>query len=57
MKTCGALGPDEDISGAVEAVSFDHTLREIERLVEENLNKDRVVLVKSVEIYEVMRDF
>jgi hypothetical protein len=26
LRACGALGPDEQISGAVEAVSFDDTV-------------------------------
>ena len=31
LKQCNLLGEDDTISGAMEAVSFDDTLREIER--------------------------
>ena len=50
LKACRALGPDEEISGTVEAVSFDNTLGEIERVVEEDMSKDRVIPVNSIEM-------
>ena len=39
MKACGALGPDEEIGDVVEAILFDDTLGEIERVVEECLSE------------------
>ena len=41
----------------MKAVSFDDTLGEIERVVEGGLSEDRVILVNSVEMYEVIADF
>ena len=41
----------------MEAVSFDDTLGEIERVVEGGLNEDRVIPVNSVGMYDVIADF
>ena len=57
MKASRPLEPEDTISGVVEAVSFDNTLGEIERVVEEGLGEDRVRLVNSVEMYEVIANF
>jgi hypothetical protein len=57
LKACGGLGPDEEISGAVEAVSFGDTIRELRQVVEEGLNEDRTTLVGSEQTYEVIADF
>ena len=57
LKACGALGHDEEIGNAVEAVSFDETLGEIERVVEGGLSEDRVIPVNSIKMYEVIADF
>ena len=57
LKACGALDSDDEISSVVEAVSFDDTLGEIERVADEGLNEDRVIPVSSVEMYEVIADF
>ena len=57
MKACDALGSDDDISGAMEVVSFDDTLGEIEKIVEEDLSEDWAVPVNSIEMYEVIADF
>ena len=45
MKACGALGAEDTISGTVEAVSFDDTLKEIEDVIEGGLRKDRTIPV------------
>ena len=54
---CGALSSNNEISSAVEAVSFDDTLGEIGRVADEGLSEDRVIPVCSVEMYEVIADF
>ena len=41
----------------MEVVSFKYTLSEIEKIVEVYLSKDRVILINSVEMYEVVADF
>ena len=51
------MGPKDTINGGVEAVSFDDTLGEIDRVVEEDLSEDRRILVNLVEMYEVIADF
>ena len=51
------MGHDERIGEVVEAVSFDDTLGEIERVVEGGLSEDRVIPVNSVEMYGVIADF
>ena len=33
MKACGAMDPDDSISGAMEVVSFDDTIGEIEKVI------------------------
>ena len=43
-------GLDDEISGAVEAVSFDNTLGEIARAAEEDLSEDRVIPVNFGEM-------
>jgi hypothetical protein len=57
LRACGALGPDEEISGAVEAVSFDDTVEELRRVVEDGLDEDRTIPVGSEQTYEVIADF
>ena len=57
LRACGVLGPDEEINGAVEAVSFDDTLGMLGKVVEEGLNEDRTIPVCSEEMYEVIADF
>jgi hypothetical protein len=47
LRAYGALGPDEEISGAVEAVSFDDTVEELRQVVEEGLGGDRTIPVGS----------
>ena len=34
------MGPEDTLNGAMKAVSFDNTLGDIERVVEEDLNED-----------------
>jgi hypothetical protein len=34
LRACGALGPDKEISGAVEAITFDDTVGELRQVVE-----------------------
>ena len=51
------MGPDNRIGGIVEAISFNDTLGEIGRVIEEGLSEDQVVLVSSIELYEVIADF
>ena len=48
---------DERIGEAVEAVLFDETLGEIKRVVDGGLSEDRVILVNSVDMYEVIAYF
>ena len=48
LKLCEALGPNDEISGFVEAVSFDDTLGEIEKVLLGDLSEDRTILVNSV---------
>jgi hypothetical protein len=57
LRACGALDPCEEISGAVEAVSFDDTIGELRRVVEEGLVEDRTIPVGSERTYEVIADF
>jgi hypothetical protein len=47
LRACGVLGLDEEISGAVEAVSFDNTAGELRQVVEEGLGEDRTIPVGS----------
>ena len=48
---------DEEISGAVEKVSFEDTLGELRKVFKEALSEGRTVPVSSVEIYKVIADF
>ena len=57
LRACDALGPDDKISSAVEAVSFDDTLGEIGRVADEGQSEDRVIPVGTMEMYEVIVDF
>jgi hypothetical protein len=57
LKACGALGPDEEIKGAVEAISFDDTVGELRQVVEEGLDGDRTIPVGSERTYQVIADF
>ena len=57
LKACGALSHDKSIGEAVEAISFDDILGEIERVVKGGLSENRVISVKSVDMYEVIADF
>jgi hypothetical protein len=41
LRACGVLGPDEEISGAVEVVSFDDSVGEPRQVVQEGLGEDR----------------
>ena len=47
-----ALDPDDLMSGAVGAVSFDDTIGEIKRVVEEDLSEDPTVQSKCMKCYE-----
>jgi hypothetical protein len=40
---CGVLSPDEEINGAVEVVSFDDTVGELRKVLEEGLSKDQII--------------
>ena len=51
LKQCNLLGEDDTISGAMEAVSFDDTLGEMESIVASGLNEDKVIPVNSVDMY------
>ena len=44
---CRVLSPEEEIDGAVEAVSFDNTLGKLRKVVGEGLNEDRTIPVCS----------
>jgi hypothetical protein len=57
LRACGALGPDDEISGAVEAVSFDDIVGKLREVFEEGLSKDRTVPMCSERVYEVIADF
>jgi hypothetical protein len=57
LRACGALGPNEEISGAVEAVSFDDTIGELWRMLEGGLSEDRIIPMCSGQTYEVIADF
>ena len=57
FRKCGVLSPDEEISSAVEAVSFDDTLGEMGKVIKEGLSKDRVMPANSVEMYEIISNF
>jgi hypothetical protein len=57
LRDSGVLGPEEEINGAVEAVSFDDTLGELRKVVEEGLSEDRTIPVGSGQTYEVIADF
>jgi hypothetical protein len=47
LRVCGALGPDEEINGAMEAVTFDDIVGELRQVVKEGLDKDRTIPVGS----------
>ena len=51
------MGPDDSISDVVEAVSFDETLGEIERVFNEDLSEDLTIPINSIEMYEVIAEF
>ena len=55
MKAYGALGPDDEIGDVVEVASFDDTLGENKRVVEEILSEDQIL--NSDEMYEVIAIF
>jgi hypothetical protein len=57
LRACGALGPDEEISGAVEVVSFDDTVGDLRQVVEEGLDDIRTIPVGSEQTYEVIANF
>ena len=57
LKGCRVLSPNEEICGAVEAVSFDDTLGELRKVIGEDLREDRTVPVGSMGMYEVIADF
>ena len=57
LQAYGAFSHDEEIREAVEAVSFDDTLREIGYMVEGGVIEDRVIPVSSIDMYEVIADF
>jgi hypothetical protein len=57
LRAFGALEPDKEISGTVEAVSFDDTIGELRQVVEEGLSGDRTIPVGSERTYEVIADF
>ena len=57
LRTCGVLASGEDISGAVEAVSFNDTLGGLPGVVEEGLSEDRTIPISLVGMYEVIADF
>ena len=57
MKACGAMGTDDKISGAIESVSFDDTLREIERVIIGDLTDDLTSMVNSINMYEEIMEF
>ena len=56
LKAYSALSSDNEISIAMEVVSFDDTLGEIGRVANESLSEDRVIPFSSVEMYEVIAD-
>ena len=56
LKQCNLLGEDDTISGAMEAVSFDDTLGEMERIVASGLNEDKVIPVNSVDMYTAIEE-
>ena len=51
------MDPDHLVDCVVEVVSFDDTLGEIEKIIEEDVSEDRVVSVNSVEMYDVIAEF
>jgi hypothetical protein len=57
LRACGALGPEEEISGAVEAVAFHDTVGELRQVVGEGQDGDRTIPVGSERTYEVIADF
>jgi hypothetical protein len=57
LRACGALGPDEEISGVMEAVSFNDTVGKLRQVVGEGLDEDRTIPVGSEQTYEVIADF
>ena len=57
LRAFGVLGPDDEIGGAVKAVSFDETLGDLRTVLEEGLNEDRTSSFSSERMYEVITDF
>ena len=47
LRAYGVLGPEEEINGAVEAVSFDNTLGKLREVFGEGLSEDRKIPVCS----------
>mgnify|MGYP000258751508 CR=1 FL=1 len=57
LRMCSALGSEEEIGSALEAVSFDDTLGEIDRVAEESFREDWGIPVGTLEMYVVITDF
>ena len=47
LRAYEVLGPEEEINGAMEAVSFDDTLGKLREAVGKGLNKDQTIPVCS----------
>jgi hypothetical protein len=57
LRACRVFGPEEEINGAVEAVSFDDTLGKLREVFGEGRSEDRTILICSKRMYEVIADF
>jgi hypothetical protein len=57
LRACGDLGPNEEISGIVEEVSFDDTLEKLREVFEGGHGEDQTVPVCSEKMYEVITNF
>ena len=55
QRSASIIKEDKEIMGVVEEVFYESTLQRLEELVEENNQGDGVVLVESVEMYEILQ--
>ena len=54
LRFASIMKEDDEIVGVVAEVLYGSTLRRLEELVEENSQRDWVVPVESVEMYEII---
>ena len=56
LQSASIIKEDEEIVGIVEEVFYGSMLQQLEELVEDTSQGDRVILVESVEMYEIIAE-